>query len=83
MTCDATCQTPTVGTCTGTTAGACTNLDLGTQSCGAGVCHVTVPRCVNGALNTCTPDWTAQRPEICGNGVDDDCDGLVDEAGCQ
>jgi hypothetical protein len=29
------------------------------------------------------PDVSSQAVELCGDGVDDDCDGEVDEAGCQ
>lgn len=28
------------------------------------------------------PDVSSLRPEVCGNFKDDDCDGLIDEAGC-
>ncbi|MEY2934601.1 MAG: hypothetical protein RL033_5350 [Pseudomonadota bacterium] len=33
--------------------------------------------------NDLDPDVSSQAPELCGDGVDDDCDGEVDEAGCQ
>ena len=76
-TCSATCQSPNLSTCTGTTAGACTNINPGNQSCGQGVCRVTVPNCVNGAPNTCVPNTGASGTETC-NGLDDDCDGTPD-----
>jgi len=77
LTCDATCQSPTANTCTGTTAGTCTNLNLGSESCGSGVCRVSSAICVNGRRNTCTPNWGAASTETC-NSLDDNCDGYVD-----
>ncbi len=74
-TCDATCQDPVGGTCGGTIPGACSNLDLGTVTCGLGTCARTVPRCVGGAVNACTPG--ASGDELC-NALDDDCDGVTD-----
>ncbi|MBM4318705.1 MAG: hypothetical protein FJ125_01790, partial [Deltaproteobacteria bacterium] len=53
--CDPVCQQPRDATCRGTTAGTCENLDLGSQTCGLGICQRTVPRCVNGASNVCVP----------------------------
>ena len=75
--CHPTCQQPRADTCGDERAGACTDVNPGTISCGRGACRNTVPRCVNGAPNVCEP-LPAQR-EVC-NGVDDDCDGLVDAA---
>lgn len=48
----------------------------GTISCGVGACRVTVPECLNGMPATCTPGQS--MPETC-NGIDDDCDGVIDE----
>jgi hypothetical protein len=45
-------------------------------SCGVGACMRTVPGCVRGAVPTCTPGTPSV--ELC-NGLDDDCDGSVDE----
>ena len=49
-------------------------------SCGAGACAATGERrCVDGALvDSCLPAADYAGAETC-NGVDDDCDGLVDE----
>jgi hypothetical protein len=77
-TCNALCQVPDLSTCTGTTGGACFNVDQGTETCGLGACQVTTPRCLDGAPVVCTPNSSASSPEVC-NGVDDDCDGMIDE----
>jgi hypothetical protein len=50
--------------------------ELGDLSCGVGPCARTVPRCVDGNTQTCTPG--TPEPETC-NGVDDDCDGTADD----
>jgi hypothetical protein len=52
---------------------------LGTSTCGVGACMRTVNNCVGGVPMTCTPGTPS--PEICGNGIDDDCDGVIDN-GC-
>jgi len=77
LTCDDVCQNPTPSTCTGTTPGACTNVNPGNQTCGLGVCQVSVPQCSNGAPNPCVPNSGAAGPETCNN-LDDNCDGTVD-----
>ena len=53
---------------------------LGSKTCGLGVCFVTVSSCVGGVLQSCTPGQAAAS-EVCINGLDDDCNGQVDE-GC-
>jgi putative metal-binding protein len=53
---------------------------LGQTSCGIGACQNTVQNCVMGMPQTCVPGMPTM--EICGNGIDDDCDGQVDEAPC-
>lgn len=78
-TCHATCQSPAAGTCTGVTPGSCLNLNPGTQTCGEGVCQVTVNQCANGGPVTCVPNSGAATPETC-NGLDDDCDGTPDNS---
>ena len=51
----------------------------GTLTCGVGVCVVTVNKCLAGVKQTCVAK--VPSAEACGNGLDDDCDGAVDE-GC-
>jgi hypothetical protein len=53
----------------------------GEWTCGSNECQVTVPQCVGGVPqpeSSCMP--VPGGPEICGNGVDDNCDGV--EAPC-
>jgi alpha-tubulin suppressor-like RCC1 family protein len=52
---------------------------LGTTSCGMGTCQVTVPSCVNGAVQACVPGQPGT--ETCDGTLDENCDGQVDE-GC-
>jgi hypothetical protein len=52
---------------------------LGNISCGVGACVNTVAACTNGKPTACMPKAAGQ--EKCGNGIDDDCNGLVDD-GC-
>ncbi|KKS55771.1 MAG: Extracellular matrix protein, partial [Candidatus Magasanikbacteria bacterium GW2011_GWA2_42_32] len=51
----------------------------GNISCGVGACAVTINKCLAGVKQTCI----AKTPvvEVCANGLDDNCDGAVDE-GC-
>ncbi len=50
---------------------------IGELACGKGECFHTVPACVNGILQSCDP-YAGIAPETC-DGLDNDCDGLVDE----
>ena len=50
---------------------------LGDLSCGKGECFNTVPACSAGKLQTCDP-FQGVAVEVC-DGLDNDCDGLVDE----
>jgi len=51
--------------------------ELGEVSCGTGVCRVTVAACRNGNRVACIP--RKPQEEICGDGLDNDCDGAIDE----
>lgn len=53
--------------------------DLGTITCGVGICARSVPACTGGVTGTCVPGLP--QAEVCNNGLDDNCDGVVDE-GC-
>lgn len=50
--------------------------NLGQESCGTGPCRITINKCKDGKVQTCTPKQGST--EIC-NGIDDDCDGMADE----
>ena len=51
--------------------------DLGVTSCGLGACLHTVDNCIGGQAQVCD-SLAGAAAEIC-NGLDDDCDGAVDE----
>ncbi len=74
--------TPTGETCNGRDDDCNGMVDdgLGNLSCGVGYCLRTPAACVSGAVQTCTPG-TPMPSEMCGNGIDDNCNGSIDE-GC-
>ena len=54
--------------------------DLGTYTCGFGVCMVTVDTCINGQPQGCDPNPAPEEHEtICDDGLDNDCDALIDD----
>jgi len=57
-----------------------TDEDLGTYTCGFGVCMVTVDACINGQPQECIPDPAPEEHETtCDDGLDNDCDALIDD----
>jgi hypothetical protein len=89
-----TCSGGVAGACIGEidpSAESCNGLDddcngtvddgLGMVSCGIGACKNTVNACNAGKPAVCTPKAAAPS-EICGNGIDDDCNGLIDDGCC-
>ena len=54
---------------------------LGVISCGQGACFQSISLCKNGQIQSCVPK-TPGSQELCGDGIDNDCDGLFDE-GCK
>jgi hypothetical protein len=52
---------------------------LGQTTCGLGVCQHTIDNCVAGVVQTCDP-MQGSHAETC-NGLDDNCDGIVDNGG--
>jgi hypothetical protein len=73
--------TPSTEVCDGTDNDCDGSIDeeLGTSSCGVGPCQRTVNNCVNGQVQSCVPG--TPTPEVCGDGIDNNCNGTVDE-GC-
>ena len=52
----------------------------GSQSCGVGACEVTVDQCNAGEPVICTPGTPGDESIACADGIDNDCDGLIDAA---
>lgn len=73
--CDSTPGMPTTEVCNSIddNCNGQTDEGLGTISCGQGGCEHTVAACVNGQPEVCTPG--TPKAEICGNGIDEDCNG--------
>ncbi len=56
---------------------ACTDGDVRPCESRAGICSDGMHECVNGEWAPCTVQ--PQEFEVCGNGLDDNCNGLTDE----
>ena len=54
-----------------------TDEELGTTTCGIGLCEHTIDKCENGKEQICDP-YEGANPETC-DGVDNNCDGIVDK----
>lgn len=63
-------------------------LQAGAQFCHAnetkpcpsiGICNGSARLCIDGAWGDCEGGVQSEKYEICGNGLDDNCNGLVDE----
>ncbi|MBM4356185.1 MAG: hypothetical protein FJ109_20735, partial [Deltaproteobacteria bacterium] len=54
-----------------------TDEELGSTTCGKGICSHTVANCVGGKIQTCDP-LEGAAPDTC-DGKDNDCDGATDE----
>jgi hypothetical protein len=57
----------------------CYDGPVGTE--GVGRCHGGQRECVGGVPGDCVDDVEPTASDICGNGIDDDCDGQIDEEG--
>lgn len=53
---------------------------LGNYTCGVGACKSTNLLCIRGVIRQCVPGKPS--PEKCGDRIDNDCDGGIDELGC-
>ncbi len=53
--------------------------NLGNFNCGLGACATSVNACQNGTVGLCVPPAGAAQDGPTCNGVDDDCDGAIDE----
>lgn len=52
--------------------------DLPMLGCGVGACKTSAPACIGGGANACIAKAAPSAIDVCGNGIDDDCDGFTD-----
>ncbi|MBM4355965.1 MAG: hypothetical protein FJ109_19615, partial [Deltaproteobacteria bacterium] len=79
MLCNAKDGTPADETCDGKDNDCDGNTDeeLGSTTCGLGICEHEVENCIGGKVQTCDP-FEGQQTELC-DSLDNDCNGDIDE----
>ncbi len=53
-----------------------------TLTCGIGECAASTPSCVGGVLTQCTPGAPGTEVGNCTDGLDNDCNGAIDDCTC-
>ncbi|MBI4176005.1 MAG: PEGA domain-containing protein [Candidatus Aenigmarchaeota archaeon] len=57
-----------------------------TRACGpayaGGICSPGISTCTKGTWSECQGEISPEAADVCGDGLDNDCDGAIDEAGC-
>lgn len=53
------------------------------QTRGVGECHDGTRECANGEFFGACEGWRGSEPELCRDGLDNDCDAVEDEANCE
>jgi len=72
-------EAPSVEICDGldNDCDASTDEELGSTTCGLGLCHHTIENCTDGVPSLCDP-FEGAAPEFC-DGIDNDCNGSTDD----